>query len=435
MLLKRLRASDLIKSGGINLFGKVGTAFIGLLANVYIAREYGSEIVGKLALVHSLLAVSGVLSVIGANTAVLRFIPEHYTKYSYHSSERIFRKLQRIVLASATGVISVLLIFGQWFNATIFKDFDQPALYYASVALILFHSLHILNLESLRALKSVKRYSAIPVFSATVNIVGLVAFTRLVNNDYYPIYLFFFVSLLNFTFSGALSRKLFARKRSRDKRSAIKSYPYKLLLKISLPMFLTAAMHIIISQTDVLMIGYFLSDEAVGVYAVCTKIALLISFVLVAINAVVAPQFSEFFFSGNIQALNKLAQRASRLTFIITLPLVACIVVGGRFVLSLFGSEFESGYWVLIILAAGQLVNALSGSVGVYLNMIGQQNVYQKVVLTAAVLNVVLNLIFIPMYGLAGAAIASMVAIAFQNIASAVYIKTKLNFNITAFRF
>jgi len=111
--------------------------------------------------------------------------------------------------------------------------------------------------------------------------------------------------------------------------------------------------------------------------------------------------------------------------------LFVLIVVFSEFVLDIFGNEFEIGKNTLIILAIGQFINAVSGSVGFLLNMTGKQRIFKNIFLIAVIINVVLNFILIPKYGMVGAAIATMISVAVWNIVSVVYIK--LEFNIRTF--
>ena len=76
---------------------------------------------------------------------------------------------------------------------------------------------------------------------------------------------------------------------------------------------------------------------------------------------------------------------------------------------------------------AGQLVNVLCGSVGYILNMTENQNIFRNITIFAVVINIFLNLILIPMYGIIGAAIASAISLILWNIISSFYIYRKFN--------
>ena len=93
--------------------------------------------------------------------------------------------------------------------------------------------------------------------------------------------------------------------------------------------------------------------------------------------------------------------------------------------MSFLGSEFINAKYVLLILLIGKLVDSISGSVGVILQMTGHQKVFQNIVFIALILNILLNLLLIPIYGIEGAAISSTCSIIFWNISSVMYVRRK----------
>ena len=91
-------------------------------------------------------------------------------------------------------------------------------------------------------------------------------------------------------------------------------------------------------------------------------------------------------------------------------------------ILSFFGDEFILAKFSLLILAFSQAINALSASLGTILNMTGMQKVYGNILLVFLVLNIVLNYLLIPIYGIEGAAIASASSLMFWNLYSVFYV-------------
>jgi O-antigen/teichoic acid export membrane protein len=69
-----------------------------------------------------------------------------------------------------------------------------------------------------------------------------------------------------------------------------------------------------------------------------------------------------------------------------------------------------------VILAFGQLINVLFGPVGILLNMTGHERDTMRGLTMAAVLNVLLSLTLIPMFGINGAAIASAITLVICNV-------------------
>ena len=106
------------------------------------------------------------------------------------------------------------------------------------------------------------------------------------------------------------------------------------------------------------------------------------------------------------------------------------LLVIGKFLLSLFGSEFVAGYPVMVIIAIGLVLRATLGPAENVLNMLGEQNLCAAVLGASAVANIILNFALIPRYGLEGAATAISVSLVIAAILFFVAIKLRLNINI-----
>ena len=98
------------------------------------------------------------------------------------------------------------------------------------------------------------------------------------------------------------------------------------------------------------------------------------------------------------------------------------LLLTGKFLLSLFGSEFSAGYPLLSILVIGIVARSTIGPAESVLNMSGQQNICAVIYGVTLLVNVVLNLTLIPKFGLYGAAWATTTAMIFE--AAALYFIT-----------
>lgn len=206
-----------------------------------------------------------------------------------------------------------------------------------------------------------------------------------------------------------------------------KYIPSKELWKEGFPLLLAASMAIVINSTDIYMLSYFTTDVEVGIYDVAFKVSLLTTIVLIAVNSIASPKFSEYYAQKDKGQLNYLVYSASKLIFWLSSPILLLIVLFPSFWLSFFGDEFIVGATVLIILSLGQLVNSLSGSVGNLLKMTNYHKLFQNIMIVAVVLNIALNYFLIPIYRMEGAAIASAISVSFINITAVIYAKKKLD--------
>jgi len=183
------------------------------------------------------------------------------------------------------------------------------------------------------------------------------------------------------------------------------------------PLAFSAGLQLINRYADILMLGLFSSAQEVGIYRVGAQTAALVAFGLLAVNGVVAPQFARLYTEGDMERLQRLVTISARVIVLFALPVVVLFVFMGESLLrAIFGSEYGQGHLVLMVLASAQLVNAAMGSVAILLNMTGHERETARWLAVSAILNVVLNLVLIPILGKEGAALATACSIISWNV-------------------
>jgi O-antigen/teichoic acid export membrane protein len=97
------------------------------------------------------------------------------------------------------------------------------------------------------------------------------------------------------------------------------------------------------------------------------------------------------------------------------LGIAIIIATGASFFLRLFGPEFESARLPLLILILSHVINAGAGSVGYLLNMTGHHMVSARVYGITALINIGTNVIGIYLFGITGAAVATVLSMLIWN--------------------
>jgi O-antigen/teichoic acid export membrane protein len=205
-------------------------------------------------------------------------------------------------------------------------------------------------------------------------------------------------------------------------------------LTVAAPMLLMSLVNVVQSRTDIIMLGIFQGTTVAGYYTAASRVAAFVLFGLTTINLVIAPLISELFSQQRHAELQHAVTMVAQVVFLFTLPVALIIIVGGRFILQLFGPEFVVAYSALVILTVGQFINALAGPVGYLMTMTRYQNEAAIILVMSAGLNVGLNAFLIPVYGLIGAALATAGSMIFWNLAMIVLTKKRLEINPTVFR-
>ena len=186
-------------------------------------------------------------------------------------------------------------------------------------------------------------------------------------------------------------------------------------LRLSIPLFFIGIGYQLLNQMDTIMLGHFASQRDVGIYSVAVKVS---SFVLIGLEIllpIVAPLFSQFSATRDHELTEALFRTVTKWLCYSALIIFSCIAIFRVEILHLFGKGFTGGATVLLILAAGQLVNAATGPTGALLTMTGKQKWELANTISMVAFNFLLNLVLIPTMGLIGAAIATAVSIATIN--------------------
>lgn len=191
---------------------------------------------------------------------------------------------------------------------------------------------------------------------------------------------------------------------------------HKELLTFSAPLLIGGVTSIVITDLDILMIGYFLSPKEAGIYKAVYPLSLLLNMVLISFGYLLMPVISELYSENAFERMQEVYQLTAKWTFAFSLPLFLIIVSYSKVLLqTIFGAEYVDGHLALVIISVAFLAHALTGPNGDALKSVGKTKVamYNSVVL--AVSNIILNLLLIPKFSIVGAAIATTLSYIFNN--------------------
>lgn len=178
-------------------------------------------------------------------------------------------------------------------------------------------------------------------------------------------------------------------------------------LVVGLPLMMMSGLHTVLTQTDMLMIGYRLGPEQAGVYAAASRTSLLVVFGVTAVSAIAAPLIARLYREGRTAELKMMTTWALRGILAVALPVSLVLALAGRTVLGLFGAEFVAGYPALLVLIVGRLASAAMGLAGFMMTMTGNERRAAALLAVAVIVNIVLNFVLISWLGIIGAALAT----------------------------
>lgn len=424
-LISDERFSDILTGSVWASSAKLIATGLSMISGIFVARVYGPEIKGILSLVDAFVLLATILTVLGTNTSILRLIPEYTKKYSITSAFRIYQKTQYLV-CSVSVITGGLLFFGSdWIANTVFSQPRLSEFFALAAYFVVVRSIMDLNTSAVRGLRLNRVYAFMNLLPDLSKLIILVSATYLFFNIGIPVYALFASWLITALVGIIVMQGAFRRRMANS--DIIGNLPVKNILSISLPMLMTTSMTFFIGKSGVIMLGIYSSEAEVGYYSIAVSLSTLTVFTLQAVNSMSASKFSELYHSSNMtDELFYVAKKSAKLIFWTTIPILLCLVVLGKPIISLlYGQSFSVAYPALLILTIGQFVNAASGSTGMFMNMTGHQIALRNIMAAAAVLNVLLNVLLTPSYGMTGAAIAGMISMSFWNIYTLLFIKKK----------
>ena len=200
------------------------------------------------------------------------------------------------------------------------------------------------------------------------------------------------------------------------------------------PLTIVGGLQIMYVYIDIIILGFFHSDQEVGIYRVVGQLGTLVVFGLTAINQMLHPYFSKLYATKDMHNLQKIVSYSSLAIFAFATIPALIFLVGGEFILKfIFGDLYVMGFVPLIILTIGQLANATFGSVGALLNMTGHEKDAMRGMFYSLFINVILAFLLIPQYGMVGAAISTAISLVVWNMILHYYVKKRLDIESIGF--
>lgn len=206
-------------------------------------------------------------------------------------------------------------------------------------------------------------------------------------------------------------------------------------VRIGLPQLVPVLYISFLPEISVVMVGFFLPPDQVAVFSIAFRVAMLISFMIFAVDSIFRPKAALLYAEGNMAQLQKLTSQSTQLMFWPGLACVVLFLVFGRYILGFFGDEFVAGYEVFALLSVCQLIIVFTGPVASLLNVTGHQDYSLMVFAIALFILMILDAVLTPILGMNGAAIGVILVTAIWNGWMLTLVKRHLKIHPTVLSF
>lgn len=192
------------------------------------------------------------------------------------------------------------------------------------------------------------------------------------------------------------------------------------IIHASLPFLLLASIQVLNYQIGLVVIGMLLETSNVGLYRAAVQVVDGLGVVLFAFSIALGPRIVQMQAHGDYYGLGRMMIRvhlAAAGIMLVTAGTVAALA--GPIVQLLYGAEFAAAATPLAWLALGKIFYACVAFCGLGLSMLGQPGKSTLALGSGLGLNVALNFALVPLYGLMGAVMATIISIFVGNMIAA----------------
>lgn len=411
----RFRSSDgldiLVRGASVALLIQITGNGIGYIGQILLARWLGVNNYGVYTYLITWAQVFTIGALLGLDLGIVRFVPEYLVRQDRERLSGILRWSRFLVLA--VGIIlavpSGLILF-----------FVRP-IQSATITLLLgsllipLFAFSEVQTQIIRSTRRIAWAYAPPILlQPLLLLVVAFGFVTILGGltDYLSIVALGISLCLIVILQGGVIHRVF----SGLTRNVSPSYDAYGWLKVSLPLLFNSIFSIVILRVDTLAVGFFLGSEEVGIYGAAVKTATMVGVTLLAANTIVAPLIASYYTRRDIAGLQDVVSLATLGSFGFSLVIGLGVMLLSGPILGAFGTEFIRARLPLLILILGQLVNVGSGSVGLLMVLTGHERQSMIVLGWCALIISALCLVVIPVFGIVGAAVVSMLGISLWNI-------------------
>jgi O-antigen/teichoic acid export membrane protein len=195
------------------------------------------------------------------------------------------------------------------------------------------------------------------------------------------------------------------------------------LFSFSFWIFLTSTGFTVFATADTILIGYFLTNADVGVYRIAYQLSTAALFSSLALNTVLFPTMSRWCSDGNLKSVSDALSRAFSFSLLLAVPvIIGGILLSRPLLYYLYGSDFSTGASTLVLLLLLQIPIIFANLQTTTLNALDRPKKSFISTSSAAGLNIVLNVAFIPFIGISGAALATVISVSLNALLSRRYL-------------
>lgn len=375
-----------------------------LFANVIvfwlIARVYGPEKFGTFTFSHTTATILILLADFGFDILLTTELSKNIA-----NAKTIFENIFNYKIIFSFTAFLIMISFGLFLN----NDFETKRFIYVFSFFLLFTTLT--NFSS-AAIRGFERFSFESIVSVVMNLslILLVLFFVIIKSNLFLIAIIFTLTrIIGFLIASYYLRKLIPNlsykltiPRNSELQKKVMIFGFNLLFTN------------LVFQQDTLLISLFAGNKSVGLYQAVFKLIVLPLIIPELLNFSLLPVLSRYFENDKDKAI-RLASLMYKFLFITAFPIFLVLYIYPAEIIHLiYGTQsYEESIPILRIFALNIFVRFVFETFALILTTSNRQIVRMYTVISASILNLILNIIFLPKYGIIASAYIALITIIF----------------------
>jgi O-antigen/teichoic acid export membrane protein len=346
-------------------------------------------------------------AILGLSDAIIRFFAG---EKDVNKIRRGFHSAFALVFLINLLMILIILFLSKPLAITFFGGEEAIPFVRLLCFIIPTAALNSISIEFFRAFQQMKKYSGFLMLQSILNVL-LISYAVL--SGYSLLGALVALIIVN-TFSLFLSFFFIHSQIGIGKPDLSVLKPY---LAYCLPLIPTALSCWVVAISDRYVIAYFLGISSVGIYSAAYNIGFMIGMFMSPIGITLLPTIFNLYENNKIEELKTHLKYALKLYLMFAIPsLFGLSILSRSLLLSLTTSEFVSAYLVVPIIAFGTIFYICGGTISNVLAALKKTKVMMWVNIAGGSINLILNIILIPIIGITGAAISTLITFLFMGV-------------------
>lgn len=399
----------LAKGAGILFIGSFISKGIMYFYRILVAKQLGPEIYGLLTLGLSVFWISLTITNMGLDGGAKRKISKYIGEGKKERIYNVFWSSFALTMPLSLAIGLLMFFNADYISTTIF---DKPQLSVVIKMMSFAVPFHALYSNLAQVNKGMRKPEYITLVDKIIKSLFLVIVTAALVFSGYGLRALAGAQAAAIVISAIMIAYLTQKKVFPVfSRFAWDRFETKKLFLYSYPLFFGSIMGDAMSWTDTLLLGVLETSTELGVYNAAFPTAQLLTVVAGGFSTMLFPTVSELYAKGKKEESVDIASAAIKWIFALNFPMLLLMIAFARPMMRLlFGKAYVGGSIALTMLGTAFFIQAIINHPGAYIKTEDRTKIIFYNSVAAAAVNIILNLILIPIYGNTGAALATAFA-------------------------